>query len=284
MTNTTIPRYSVVVPVYNEEAVLTKTAHALKRATILHDVEIAYVLNGTNDKSAQVIASVFGDSAAILKLEIASKTEALNAGDDHCSQFPRFYLDADICIDENALATLEAELSKPSLELIAAPILPNSEGGTWAAKEVARIWGALPYLHDAAFQCCIGVSEAGRARWDRWPKIIADDLFISSQIPEQAKLICPETSTIMPTPKNLRSWIGVRTRWIQGQNEFKSLQLGEISVSKNQRVSLIYLLKTVANWPGVALYLFVWIAALMKSKLAANTVWYRDETVRSKDA
>jgi len=123
---------------------LARTAPALMAATRAHDAEIIYVLNGTTDQSADVIAQVFGENATILILEDASKTHALNAGDAHARHFPRFYLDADITLHPDALRILAEPLVKGDTDLTAAPILPISNG-SWAARHVARIWGALPY-------------------------------------------------------------------------------------------------------------------------------------------
>jgi len=271
--------FSVVIPVHNEAVMLARTAPALMAATRAHDAEIIYVLNGTTDQSADVIAQVFGENATILILEDASKTHALNAGDAHARHFPRFYLDADITLHPDALRILAEPLVKGDTDLTAAPILPISNG-SWAARHVARIWGALPYTRLHAFQCCIGLSHAGRARWQDWPDMIADDLFAASCIPDDRKRLCDAVQTEMPVPGSLGAWVGVRARWIRGQREFEARWPECLPKGVGQRAALWGLLRSPRNWIGVALFAGVWGLAHVKARWAPKAGWYRDDTIR----
>ena len=280
MAGDAVQKVSVVIPVRNEAVMLARTAPALKRALKGFDCQVIYVLNGTTDSSAAVIASVFGDEAEVLVLEVASKTGALNAGDAAAEHFPRVYLDADIAVGAGDISRLLAPILADQADMTAGVIVPDVQKGSRAAQEVARIWGALPYAKTRAYQCCVALSSAGRGAWEDWLDVIADDLFMAAQILQDRKRICEDVETRMPLPKRLDAWIGVRTRWIQGQRQFEAHFPGQLPKAEGQRNALLGLAVNPRNWVGIGLYVAVWWVAKRRAMREASTVWYRDETQR----
>ena len=93
-----------MIPAYNEAAV-DRSVH---RAAVWNnrnsaELEIVVVPNGCRDDTAE-IARGFGDGVTVIELEQGSKINALNAGDEACTLFPRVYLDADIELSIDCLA------------------------------------------------------------------------------------------------------------------------------------------------------------------------------------
>ena len=58
-------------------------------------LDVIVVANGCTDDTAKVAAS-FGPAVRVLSIPVASKREALVAGDRAARSFPRVYVDADV--------------------------------------------------------------------------------------------------------------------------------------------------------------------------------------------
>ncbi len=110
---------SVVIPAYNEEAVIERTLESVLSSELRRALEIIVVCNGCRDRTFER-ASRFGAPVRVFDLEQGSKIAALNHGDSQACGFPRFYLDADIRLSKNALQLVAVVLEEGKVH-VAAP-------------------------------------------------------------------------------------------------------------------------------------------------------------------
>lgn len=167
---------SVVVPAHNEEAVIGRCLRALTAGVPSGTLDIVVVCNGCTDSTARIAR---GLGVRVIETDQANKSVALNLGDAAAHAFPRFYVDADIEVTGSGLREV-ADILRSDAALAAAPRLrADMTGVSRPVRDYYRIWMRLPFVTQGHVGSgVIGISEAARERFDRFPRIIADDLFL----------------------------------------------------------------------------------------------------------
>ncbi|MCX6502428.1 MAG: glycosyltransferase family 2 protein [Microbacterium sp.] len=97
----TFPAASVVIPAHDEAGVISRTLEPLAELAAAGRLEVVVVCNGCHDDTAARARSYAG--VQVIETDAASKTTALNLGDECATVWPRFYLDADIVVPPHAL-------------------------------------------------------------------------------------------------------------------------------------------------------------------------------------
>jgi len=175
---------SVIVPANNEERYIGDCLEALLCQTpAAGKLDVVVVANGCTDETAAVardyIAAFDGQgySLTVLELRKGSKIAALNAGDAVTIGQIIAYLDADIICDPELFGQLRAALDKGKA-LYATGRLSLRQASSWFSATYGRFWTRLPFVKDGAVGAGMyAVNSAGRARWNRFPDIVADDTF-----------------------------------------------------------------------------------------------------------
>lgn len=169
----------VVIPAHNEQSVIARLLTTLVTDAPGDRFEIVVVANGCTDDTAAVAAAV---SPRVTVVEIAetSKTAALNAGDEACRTFPRAYVDADVRVSAATLLALAGALDGAGPALVGSPALDvDTTRSSWWVRQHYRIWALSDYrLVGHIGSGIYAVSRSGRARWDRFPPVVADDRFV----------------------------------------------------------------------------------------------------------
>ncbi|MCK9900286.1 glycosyltransferase family 2 protein [Frankia sp. Cpl3] len=212
---------SVVVPAHNEEAVIGRCLKSLTADLPAGALEVVVVCNGCTDRTAE-IARTFG--VRVVESGQANKSAALNLGDAAVAAFPRFYLDADIEVTGLALQEV-AEFLRAGDALAAAPRLrPCMTQVPRPVRDYYRIWMRLPYVVNGHVGSgVIGLSEAGRRRFDRFPAIIADDLFLYRLFaPGERATVDSVHFTVFPA-RTTRDFIRRKIRVYAGNLEIRRL-------------------------------------------------------------
>lgn len=231
--------YSIIVPVHDEAAILSWTLPHLLKATA-PEAELVFVCNGCSDGSAALLRDMLGDHGRVEELEMASKTTALNHGDDVCTVFPRFYLDADVIVPPGCFEVLAKALQ--DADLVAPRIRFETRHATRCARAMALIWLSLPHAKDAAFHHLVGISRSGRERWHRFPEILGDDIFMEAITPSYKRRIVPEVSIETAIPGTFIGWVRVRARWRRGERQLATMGLTVMRKSGQQSRLLVLLL------------------------------------------
>jgi glycosyltransferase involved in cell wall biosynthesis len=215
---------TVIIPAHNEEF---KIGRLLREFGDLRDeLDAVVVCNGCTDRTASVVADV-APWAKLIELDRGSKPEALRAGDAAVEGMPRLYLDADVVISGNGVRRLAATLADDG-DLVA--VAPTPRYDTDAANPIVRshyrIWSALYTNIDALYGTgAIMVSAAGRARFDQWPDIIADDYYVDGLFAETEKRRLADVEVVVELPRTFRACVSRKARVYQGNREVQAARL-----------------------------------------------------------
>ena len=215
------------------------TVPKLLAATKGDNVRILWVCNGCTDNSANLIRQIAGQSAEVIELNRAGKTNALQAGDDALEDlFPRIYIDADTWLRPGDPWRLMEPLFAGTADLVAPRLCFDTIGASQLSARIGACWLSLPHAQTSAFSNAIGLSAAARNLWGRWPEITGDDIFVSATVPANRKLIVTESLATIGMPNSFAGWVRMRGRWLKGEVELSKLGLS-IPRPKQQKFDLV---------------------------------------------
>ena len=193
---------SVVIAAHNEEAVLGACLEALDPGSD-GAPEIIVVANGCTDDTTSVARSHPG--VVVLELAQGSKSLALNAGDSVAASFPRIYLDADIVVPAGCVDGLAAALAKPGILAAVPDRTMDTTGRPWPVRAYFAINERLQAFRDGLFgRGMIALSEEGRSRFEVFPLMVADDLFLDSLFESSEKAYLSAFVVRVETPVRTR--------------------------------------------------------------------------------
>lgn len=286
---------SVVIAAHDEAPVLGGCLDALLTGDRTEDggpLDVTVVANGCTDATAAVARARPG--VRVVELPQASKPAALNAGDAAAVGFPRVYLDADIRLPGPALRRLVTALAGGG------PALP---GGGPALAAVPRrrlvlagrplpvrayyaIHARLPGFATGLFgRGAIALSQAGRARFDRFPDQIADDLFLDSLFSDAEKRQVADVEAEVATPLRTRDLVRRLARVRAGNAALRATGAGTATnVRPAARLSWLRDVVLPRPWlaPAAAGYVGLTVtAALLARRRSRAGRWGRDQSSRA---
>ena len=281
---------SIVIPAHNEGRVIERCLTTILADAAPGEFEIAVVCNGCNDDTA-TRARGFGAEVKVIETPIGSKIHALNLGDKAVSSFPRFYVDADIQLSTGAIRDVAQLLGDDSPIVVAAPrAIVNCDDRAWMVRAFYDVWTRLPYFKENMVGSGVyAFSRKGRARFDEFPQVTADDEFARHiAAPHERRASPTSTFTINP-PRTVRDLLKIMTRTraadIAFRKRFPDLQVhGNTSPGR----SVWIIATTPSMWLHAPVYLGVMLLArrraLRKLRTQERTqqkeVWERDESSR----
>lgn len=280
---------SIVIPAHNEESVIARCLGAFVPQAEAGEIEVFVVCNGCRDRTAQ-IAGGFGPSVHVIETDVASKTNALNLGDDAASHFPRLYLDADVVMDMASIRAVADALRQPGA-LAAAPRVETlfSDDCDWSVRAFYRFWLALPFVQEGMITAgAYALSEAGRARFGRFPDVIADDGFVRLHFTAGERVEVAAAVSQVMAPSRLADLVRIRSRSRLGVYQLKTRypelfrverrdkRYGRavIQMSRDPRLYLPAI-------PFVAVSVLSRMRAGRQMRLLENYVWERDSSSRN---
>ena len=280
---------SVVIPAHNEAAVIGRCLNALFDGAEPGQLDVVVVCNGCRDATAEVARSS-GHPIQVIELATASKAAALRAGDAVARTFPRLYLDADVVLPgESARRVLEhlaagAVAARPPIryEIDRASVLVRCyyRARSRIPAVLHSLWGAGVY----------GVSAAGRRRFDVFPDLGADDLWIDSQFDTAEIDIVACDPVSVAVPRRSRDLFRTLRRTYRGKEE----TLGSAASVQRSRATTLRAIGDLARLCirsptlglDAAIYAMFAIGARILFAVAKTApaprgiVWERDETSR----
>lgn len=276
---------SIVVPAHNESSVIARALGAWVGNSGSDGMDVVVVCNGCTDDTAD-IARRFGPTARVIESEVASKTHALNLGDQISRAFPRIYADADIVITADAIRALTKRLERGDVLAVAPTPDIDLTGCRWLVRKYYDIRSRLPSSREGIGGSGVyALSEEGRKRFTRFPDVVADDIYVRLQFtPEERETLPSAKSTVFP-PRTISQLIAVRTRAYTGIFELAH-SFPELRANKREtnHRSLITLFKEPRLWSGLLIYCCVNILARYRASIRCRTrasVWERDNTSRA---
>jgi glycosyltransferase involved in cell wall biosynthesis len=280
---------SVVIAAHNEAAVIGRCLDALLADAAPGEIDVTVVANGCTDDTVKIAGARPG--VRVLDLAKPGKAGALNAGDAAAEGFPRIYLDADIVLSTAAVRALTEvlEAGAPSatvgreLDLAGRPLL---------VKAYFAIHGRLPVMRDGLFgRGVVALSKEGRSRFDRFPELVADDLFLDSQFAPEEKEHVNAYAARVATPRRTGDLIRRLVRVRGGNAAMRAAAArGEITVPVRAAARSSWLRDVVLPRPWLApaavcyVAITVWAALAAKRAGDGGAAWGRDESSRISDS
>ena len=162
-------------------------------------LDITVVANGCSDGTADLARE---RGVRVIEVDQADKAVALNFGDAAAYGFPRIYLDADMELPPGAITAFAGAFAKVEAPLAAVPCRRlDVTGRPLLVRAYFAVNGRLPAFQDSLIgRGMIALSERGRARFNTFPIMVADDLFLDSLFSRSEKLSVGSVEVVVATP------------------------------------------------------------------------------------
>jgi len=277
---------SIVIPAHNEESVISNCLNLLATRQDYIQLQIIVVCNGCSDNTANIVRSFSG--VHCIETDVASKSNALNLGDDCALYFPRFYLDADIRMSPKGILDIVKHMEVSSALAASPEAQMDFSGCSWLVRSYYTIWCDLPYCRAGMIGAGSYVlSEKGRSIFARFPEIIADDRFVRALFSDSQRVCVNKVKAIVSAPTGIWGLIKIKTRSRLGGYEFES-KFPELmnNETKDYALAIRELIPKVRLWPKVLVYLAVNLISRIRARKQFNSskalAWERDDTSRIK--
>jgi hypothetical protein len=280
---------TVIIPAHNEARVIGRLLEQLAGAAQPGELDIIVVPNGCTDDTAEVAAS-FGPPVRVLSIPVASKHEALRAGDEAARGFPRLYVDADVELGAADVRALEAALQEPGV-LAAGPqrVFPMSGVG-WPVRWYYDVWTRLPEVRTGLFgRGVIAVSEAGHQRVASLPPLLSDDLAAALVFGPGERAIVPDARAVIHPPRTVEGLLRRRVRVATGVTQIECDESAPESTARTRPADLLGVIRDDPRMAGrVAVFAAVTVLARLRAARASRrgdySTWLRDESSRAEPA
>lgn len=274
---------SIVIAAHDEESTIGSCLNALREGTEA-DAEIIVSANGCSDRTAEVARE---HGAIVIDRPEPGKVGALNAADAIAKRFPRIYLDADILVPAGGVEALERLLEGGALAAVPQRRV-NTAGRPLSVRAYFAINQRLPAFRDGLFgRGMIAVSETGRRRFDRFPSLIADDLFLDSQFSREEKAESSDVEVVVEAPRTTRALMNRLVRVRRGNAQMRSASAdGEIAGGVRESDRWAWLRDVVLPHPHLVFaavpYLCITLIAALRARRSprGDDGWGRDASTR----
>jgi len=288
------PKVSILIPAYNEAAVIARTLRPLL-VPGRPDYQVIVIANGCSDDTAQVAKTAVRAARAdypgaartsvqILDLPEGSKTAALNAGADLAEGDSLVFLDADIGVRQRAVDALVAALDcpVPVRAVNGGPADQNSarlqeddsaprradlaygraqfrlSDASPLVRAFYRAWWCNPYFDDQKMGGFFALSRAAARRLLPLPAITNDDEYIRRHL-QGRSVFAASAPYRIDVPRSLDSLSAVRRRVLRGNAE---LQDAGVRLDRGQTLyrALVFLMRLLCRptlWGGAAVFFYV---------------------------
>jgi len=272
---------TIVIPAHNEEPVIARTLGAITPPGWQDSYEIIVACNGCSDRTAEIARGFEG--VRVLETEVGSKIVALNMADEAASSFPRIYLDADIETSLDAIRRVIEVLAAGEADVAAPQAVLDTSACSFLARRYYETWSQTGYFKNAIGSGFLGMSEAGRARFEAWPDIIPDDEYARLVVPAHRRKIVRDVRFVIRPPTELSSAVDTRARHYLGNYQLQTLY-PEIWRTKEPASSLLgSVVRKPTMLPWLGLYVGVGLASRAKAQAklrSGRLAWYQDRSAR----
>jgi glycosyltransferase involved in cell wall biosynthesis len=270
---------SVIVPAWNESAVIGRTLDALFQGVDPDQLEVIVACNGCSDGTEDVVRQS-GHPVRLLELGPVGKARAIQAAEETTDLLPRLYLDADTeLVGPSAIAVLErlragAVAARPPVEL-------ELRGASWLVRAYYAVRADVPSIVGQLYGAGVyGLSATARSRFGTFPEIVADDLFAARVVDsEEVEIVdCPPVTVRVPLRS--RSLVSTLARVHRGNRELAELEPDRArSTARGTLSEVLEVGRTPQRIPQVAAYIALTATGRALSHRASRS-WERDDTAR----
>jgi GT2 family glycosyltransferase len=277
----TVPIGSVVIPAHNEAATIRRCLDALLAGFDPGELEVVVSCNGCTDGTANIVRSSW-PAVQVIEVTEASKPAALRAADETLSVFPRIYLDADVVLPATSARQILENLRTGPALAARPPISYDTTDADPVVRRYYRARSRLFSLKRSLWGCgAYAVSAAGRARYDTYPEIIADDLFVDRRFRRsEIEIIGPEPS-IVTVPRKVRDLFRVLRRRYLGNAQIRDLpEPAELAAQSTPRDLIAMVMSSPRTAVDAAVFFAIATAVRITLRLSPPAGWNRDESSR----
>jgi glycosyltransferase involved in cell wall biosynthesis len=275
---------SVVIPAHNEAAGIVRCLDALFSGVAPGELDVVVVCNGCDDETA-ALARSSGHPVRVIELQAASKPAALRAGDAAALALPRIYLDADVVLfGSSARVVLDrlrggAVAARPPVRYdssrSSAPVRSYYRARSRVPALLGSLWGAGVY----------GLSEAARSRFEAFPDVVADDLWVDRHFAPGEIEIVDCAPVVVAVPRRARDLVRVLRRTYRGKGENSGVD-PHGRARETTHSTLRQLRQLTAAGPRAAVDAATYAAFAASARLAlaaplAGARWDRDDSSRT---
>ncbi|SFN70832.1 glycosyltransferase family 2 protein [Mycetocola miduiensis] len=279
---------SVIIAAHNEENVIGQALDALLAQTTIAPFEVVVSANGCTDRTVAVATR---PGVTVIDRKEPGKAGALNAGDQAAATYPRIYLDADILVPPGGVAAILEPFTRSPAPLAVVPRRRLDRAGRpWAVRAYLAINEQLPAFQNGLFgRGMIALSEQGRGRFDTFPAMIADDLFIDSLFSDAEKVVVSEVEIVVDAPFTTRDLLRRLVRVRRGNSEMRAAASAGLLDARVRPADRWAWLRDVVIpnprlLPAAIPYLSITVLAALLARRGApaGKTWGRDESTRGK--
>lgn len=275
---------TLIIPAHNEATVIGQLLDSLPRQIYGRPLQIIVACNGCSDGTAEVART---RNVTVVEVAAASKIAALNAAEEVASAFPRLYIDADIGISPRTIQDVVAALSTPGALCAAPPADVQLSGRPWIVKAYLSFLRRLSDARgDFVGSGVYALSADGRARFGRFPDLIADDRFVRNRFSRRERIQVETAPTIVQAPRTVTALFRQRVRGIVG-----NLQLAERGLKEppsDEPAHTMTWWKLALRHPGLmpsaiayaAFNAIARVVATHRMRAGGPVDWGRDHTTR----
>ena len=231
---------------------------------------------------------MWGDIVRVIETPVASKSHALNLGDQAARFFPRFYFDADIRVNGHGVKQI-AQVLACEQYLAAAPVMAmDFSVASWSVRAYYRVWTRLPYTKEGFMGSGAYVlTETGRRRFESFPDVIADDGYIRLLFASSDRVMVRECVSVVTAPARVSELVKIKTRSRLGlyqlRQKFPDLFARE-AATKQYGTATFGTARSLRLWPSAMVYLWVNLRSRYRAwrqlRRLSEYVWERDESTR----
>jgi glycosyltransferase involved in cell wall biosynthesis len=280
---------SIVIPAHNEGGVIGRLLRLLVPAAKAGELDVIVVANGCTDDTAEVAAS-FGSCVRVLSIPVASKHDALAAGDRAAASFPRVYVDADVELQAADIRALAAALRQPGVLAAAPERVLDLTGRPWSVRCYYDVWMRLPEVRLGLWgRGVIAVDDSGQERIAGLPPLLGDDLAASLLFGQHERRIVADARVVVHTPRTVADLLRRRVRAATVTAQLERAEHAPASTGRTRISDLLAIVRAEPRMaPRVAFFLLVAVIARFRaSRIAARgdySNWLRDESSRRETA
>ncbi len=279
-------KFSLIIPAFNEEILITKTLATLFRDGNLINAEVVVICNGCKDQTYLKANTFFKDNylslkqkeidCRVLETSRASKTNALNIGMNNTHGLIKVLLDADIEISGKDVNILINELQNENLKAISPKAKFSFENSNFVVRQYYKVASKSHYNINMRLSNVIALSAEGVKQISPLPDVIADDEYIRRQFKHNECAVSQCCSLTFVCAKTLTSLLQVLTR----------VERGNIQLNSHYSASTTKLRKGYGKLSVLNFSIFTLIKALVKARAQFQffqgkiNQWERDESNR----
>ena len=272
---------SVVIAAHNEGRTIGRCLDALLGGQTAGSLEVVVAANGCSDNTVEAATR---PGVVVIDLPDAGKSAALNAAEREVVSFPRVYLDADCTLTSEDItclaAALDGDVAEGPLPLAAtARRVVDTAGRPFVVRHYYRMLARHPAFGHSLFgRGVVVLSERGRARFERFPVVIADDFFLDSLFTAGEKGVVSDVVSLVGAPSTSRVLVQRLARVRRGNREIRSRE--DTAVEARRVEGMGWLMDVVRDAPtfapSAAVYAAVTAYAIASSRFA-RVSWGHDQ-------